>query len=335
LPRRAFNRPRRIVIHGLPYFCGKLSRILRDPGWDIRHYADSNPIALAGLAADLLRCDLAFTWGARITMGKFLWTARCLRKENLVMLWCGSDVLLAQKAFAAGKLNCWAASKTHWAVSPVLAEEVRSMGLACEYVQASFVEPVQYPAPLPEKFSVLVYVPGREKAKLYGLDHIVEVASSLPTVDFVLVGWQHEQLEAPPNLKIHNHVMDLAPFIDRASVIWRPVRHDAGISFMVLEALAKGRHVIYSYPFGACAHAATPSQAREQLERLWALHGSKTLKLNDEGMRLIAQDYSPEKVRANLFQRWEEIISFREKQPLGAQRRLADDRTSAPGRYSS
>ncbi|HET8924039.1 MAG TPA: hypothetical protein VFN26_13705 [Candidatus Acidoferrum sp.] len=324
--------PQRIVIHGLPYFCGKLSAILKDPAWDVRYCTDHTPVALAGLLADLHRCDLAFTWGGRISMGKFLWAARCLRKEKIVILWCGSDVLYAQKDIAAGKMDTWAASQIHWAVSPVLAEEVRALGLTCDYVQASFVQPVQSPAPLPEKFSVLVYVPSREKAELYGLDHILEVAETLRQVEFVLVGWESESLEGPANLKVHNRVGELGPFVDRASVVWRPVRHDAGISFMVLEALAKGRHVLYSYPFSACIQVTSASQVREQLQRLLDRHQSRTLNLNEAGIRLIAQDYSPERVRANLFQKWGEIISAREKQALGSEHPSAEKRTSVTGR---
>src|SRR6266403_1239163 len=40
-------------------------------------------------------------------------------------------------------------------------------------------------------------------------------------------------------------------FYKRASVVWRPVRHD-GLSFMVLEALGHGRHVLWTYEFPGC-----------------------------------------------------------------------------------
>ena len=302
------SRPRRVAIHGLPYFCDKLSAILRDPAWDIRHHSYS-PTGLISLVADLRRCDLAFNWGGRISMGKFLWAARCLRKDKIVMLWSGSDVLFAQEEFAAGKMDPWVADKIHWAVSPWVAEEVCSMGLSCEYVQVSFVQPVRTPPALPAKFSVLVFVPTRESAGLYGLDRILEVADALRSVDFTLVGLrQGETLSAPPNLKIHNRVSNLAPYIERATVLWRPVRHD-GLSFMVLEALAQGRHVLYSYPFSSCIQVVTATAARHELERLLSLHNSKALSLNEAGIQVIAQEFTPEQVRANLFRRWTEIIS--------------------------
>jgi hypothetical protein len=241
-------------------------------------------------------------------MGKFLWAARCLNKKKIVILWSGSDVLYAQEQFAAGKTVPWVSGRTHWAVSPWLAEEVRAVGVPCEYVQASFVQPVKDLAPLPDTFSVLVFVPSQEKANLYGLDRILEVADALRTVKFVLVGWQQGQvLNAPPNLEVHERVREMNPFFERATVVWRPVRHD-GLSFMVLEALAHGRHVLYSYPFPGCVHVTDSAAAERELRRLLDLHNSRMLDLNEAGMQVIARDFSAETVRAELCRRWEEII---------------------------
>lgn len=301
--------PRRVAIHGLPYFCAKLSNILKDPEWEIGHHY-YQPSRLVRFANDLWRCDLAFSWGGRITKGRFLWAARCLGKKNVVILWCGSDVLYAQEELAAGKkVDSWVAEKIHWAASPALAEEVRSMGLSCEYVQVSFVQSVPRPASLPAKFSVLVYVPTIERASLYGLDRILEVADALRCIEFSLVGLQPgETLKGPPNLRVYNRVDTLTSHIEQASVIWRPVRHDAGISFLVLEALAQGRHVLYSYPFSDCIHVTTADAARRELERLLTLHESRALFLNEAGIQTIAREFTPERVRKNLFSKWAEVI---------------------------
>lgn len=308
LEQTKMSRPRRVALHGLPYFCSKLSAILKDPAWDVRHHF-YEPSRLLRFVSDLSRCDLAFTWGGRITLGKFLRAARHFRKKNVVILWCGSDILYAREELAAGKMDLWVAERIHWAASPALAEEVRSLGLSCESVQVSFVQPVSNPPALPEKFSVLVYVPTLERASLYGLDSILEVADNFRSVDFALVGLrQGETLTGPPNLKVYNQARTLAPYIAEASVIWRPVRHDAGTSFMVLEALAQGRHVLYSYPFSNCIRVTTAAAARLELERLLNLHDSKVLGLNHAGIRMIAEEFTPQRVRASLFKRWAEII---------------------------
>lgn len=308
MPSSESRTPFRVVVHGLHHFCQKLSALFSGADWDIRYQSNYDPIGLAALAANLHRCDLAYTWGGRITMGKFLWAARCLGKKKVVMLWSGSDVLYAKQELSSGRRSSWAVQQIHWAVSPWLAEEVRAMGLPCEYVQASFVQPVEDPVRLPEKFSILAYVPNRENSRLYGWDQILEVARSLPSVTFNVVGLQQgDNLSAPPNTKVHGWTNNLTPYMERATVLWRPVQHD-GLSFMVLEALAQGRHVLYSQPFPACIHANAALQARGELQRLLALHQARALQLNTDGMRLIARDFAPERVRANLLRRWQEII---------------------------
>ncbi len=309
-PRVGKHGPRyRVVVHGLPYFCEKLPSLLQDEQWDVRHHPQRSPIGLAALVKDLNRCDLVYTWGGRISTGKFLWAARSLGKKKVVIFWCGSDVLVAQQELARGKMDPWVASRIHWAASPSLAEEVQAMGLRCEYVQASFVNCVARPAPLPRKFSVLVFLPTATRSDLYGWDRVVEVARALPVVEFKLVGLQDDDPpEAPPNVIVHHWIENLTPFYQQSTVLWRPVRHDAGISFMVLEALAHGRHVLYSYPIPACLQVTSVESAQKELQRLFSLHCSGRLQLNRAGIGAISQHYSREAVRCELHRRWEQII---------------------------
>jgi hypothetical protein len=302
-------RPYRVLVHGLPYFCRKLPDLLKGKRWDVRFHSEQNVRSLAALAGDLSRCELAYTWGGRISMGKFLWAARAMGKEKIVIFWCGSDVLLARQELTKGKLDPWVANRIHWAASPTLAEEVRSLGLRCEYVQASFLSTVPRPKSLPEKFSVLVFLPVAERADLYGWDRVVEVAQQLPSIEFNIVGFREAfPPPAPPNVIHHRWIDDLTPFYEQSTVLWRPVRHDAGISFMVLEALAHGRRVLYTYPVPGCIRVSGAEDARDELQRLHALHRSGQLSLNHEGIRTVAQHYSPEVVRSDLRRRWEEII---------------------------
>jgi len=312
-----------VVLHGLPYFCAKLLNILEAENWDVRYQAQHSPWGLLKLLVDLARCDLAFTWGGRISMGMFLWAARCLRKKHVVILWCGSDVLYAKGDLEAGRRSRWVAEKLHWAVSPVLTEEVRALGLKCEYVQTSFVDLVKNLSPLPEKFSVLAFVPGLQKSSLYGLDQIQAVAAAMPDVDFKVVGWREGiHPNGPPNLRFLGRSEDLTLFYQQATVLWRPVLHDAGVSFMVLEAMAQGRHVIYSYSFPTCVRATSIAEAQRELERLRSLHLSGKLPVNEAGAKIVAEVFSPEKVRSTLFRKWDEII-----------RPSAENSTSCPEQY--
>jgi len=302
--------PYRVAVHGLPHFCRKLSALLDGGNWRVPYRSPFHPAGLAARVSDLARCDLAYSWTGRINMGKFLWAARKMGKTKIILLWCGSDVIYAKDELATGKIDPWVVDRTHWAVSPWIAEEVRSLGVKCEYVQASFVNPVTPPA-LPKNFSVLVYLPTLRRAELYGLDRIVEVAKKLPGIQFNLVGLEKGPIaNCPPNLCVHGHV-NLHEFYQRSTVIWRPVRHD-GLSFMVLEAMACGRYVLYSYPLPGCIQVTNVSAACQEIERLRDLHYSGALGLNHEGVNVIARDYDPSVVSEKLRARWETIILSQE-----------------------
>lgn len=299
-------RPYRVAVNGLPHFCRKLSHLLSgEEHWDVP-YRSYSPIGLAARFRDVARCDLAYSWGGRISMGKFLWAARAAGKSKIVMLWSGSDALFAKDELAQGKMDPWVVGRTHWAVSPWLAKEVRELGVACEYVQVSFVEPVGHVA-LPEKFSVLVYTPSLKKSELYGLDMILDVARRLSSVEFNLVGFEGGRLpNAPSNLKIFGRV-DLTRFYEQATVLWRPVRHD-GLSFMVLESLARGRHVLYSQPLPGCVQVNGVQDACQEIENIRGLHASGRLEPNEAGRAYIEREYNSETVKRQLLRRWAQII---------------------------
>jgi hypothetical protein len=300
--------PLHVHVHGYATFASQFPELLKAEGWRVSNYQSQGLGSLASKVKDLRRCDLAFTYGGRITMGKFLWIARGLGTQKLVIFWAGSDTLYAKADSGAGKLDPWIASKIHWAATPWLAEEVHSFGVPCEYVPVNWAPTVLHPKPLPYKFSVLVYLPDMKKESLYGADRILEVARALPQMEFTVVGLREGRLDgAPPNMKIHGWINDMTPFYEKASLLWRPVRHD-GMSFMVLAALAHGRHVLWSYPFPACSHVAGASEARKELERLNVLHATGALGANEAGIRVIAENFTREKIREGILKRWEEII---------------------------
>lgn len=147
-------------------------------------------------------------------------------------------------------------------------------------------------------------------AHLYGWDRIVDVATSLPDVRFKLVGLHPgETLHPPANVEVHYRIADLTEIYERSTVLWRPVRHDAGISFMALEALSHGRYVLYTYPLEGAIRVDGAGEARKKLQELRALHDAGTLKLNYKGRETVAKFYAREVVRRELRRRWKEIIT--------------------------
>jgi len=308
--KRNGRQPYRVVVHGLRHFCEKLPKLIGNESWDVRDRSLHTPRQLARLTADLRTCDLAFLWGGRIDMGRFLWAVRLMGVPNVVFFWCGSDVLRAKKILSSGSgIDEWIGRCIHWAASATLAEEVRELGLDCEFVQASFVDVQETPSPLPAQFSVMVFLPRAEDADLYGWDRVVSVANSLEYIRFKVVGLHPGQkIHAPANVSVHHWTRDLTSLYDDCTVLWRPVRHDAGISFMVLEALSRGRYALYTYAVPGAIQVSDVAGAKEHLMSLEALHQSGRLPVNSAGIQAIVQTYTRDIVRREIRDRWEAII---------------------------
>jgi hypothetical protein len=293
----------------LPYFGSGFARVMTGDGWDFQFYPDYGIANLAGMTRALMRCDIAYQIGGRVTLGKFLRAAKFLNRKRIVMHWAGSDVLDERAFVAIGKSDPWVIREIHhWAESDWMVDEVKQLGVPCERVPLpSSLIPADA-SPLPEEFSVLVHMPSVELGYLYGLDRVLDVARKLPEVSFELVGLKAGKISNPSsNLRIHGRVRDLQEFYKKAAVVWRPVRHD-GLSFLVREALGHGRHVLYTYPLEGCVRVSGAEDARVELLRLFTLHRQSRLELNHAGRLAVLKSYSRGALKRDILLRLEGML---------------------------
>lgn len=303
------KRNRKVLVHGLPYFGKLFVNSMNGDGWEFRFYPDSGIGNLAAMLISLMKCDVAYQIGGRVTLGKFLRIAKLLRKRKVVIHWVGTDTLDERPAVQAGKADPWVRQNlAHWAETDWLGREVNELGASCDIVPLPGAQLSQRPSPLPRDFSVLVYMPDVQFGGLYGLETILRVARELPQIQFEMVGLAKGSINEPPgNLRIHGHVQNMTEFYERSTVVWRPVKHD-GLSFMVLESLAHGRHVIWSYEFPGCLRAKTGEEAHAHIVRLHQMHREDRLQLNFEGLRAITENYQPQNLRKNIHARLEKLL---------------------------
>jgi hypothetical protein len=309
LPSRR-KRTRRVLVHGLSYFGRLFADFMNGDGWEFQYYPDRQIGNFAAMARGLYSCDLAYQIGGRVTIGKFLRIAKTLGKNKIVMHWIGSDTLSERHVVAEGKAAPWIVDQIHhWADSDWLLEEVHALGLRCDLVPLPSPLVPERPTPLPPEFSVLVYTPDTESSRLYGLDRILEVATSLPHIRFELVGLRSGQIPSPPpNMRVQGMLPNLAEVFPRTSVLWRPARHD-GLSFMVMEALGHGRHVLWTYPFPGCVSVKDSADARTEIVRLHSLHQQGRLEINCAGVRGLQQNgYMPAQLKGTIRARLEAIL---------------------------
>jgi hypothetical protein len=301
---------RRVLVHGDVHAGTVFARLMDGDGWRFRYYPDAGLRNLSQIARELRVCDIAYQIGGRLTPGKFLLAAKLMRKRKIVMHWTGSDVLDEQTKGSPSAADPWILSNVeHWAVSEWLVREVANLGVTCRLVPLPSPSVPERPSALPSRFSVLVYMPAVTRGVLYGLDRILEVAKELPHIPFELVGLLEGKIEdPPPNLRVHGRILNLREFFERATLIWRPVRHD-GLSWMVLESLGHGRHVLWSYAFPGCTQVRSAAEARDEIARLYALDQQKLLQINSDGVAAIAEGgYLPKHLRSKIRGRLEEIV---------------------------
>jgi len=236
-------------------------------------------------------------WGGRRAQGVLF---AALRKP-VVWHWIGSDVL-AFKAICRGgggwrggvtRTMIYRWSAMHLVDSPQLAEELASCGIPAEVVRLlpKTIEAQVYP--LPDKPAVLSYWnPGSRD--FYHAPLVLKLAESFPDVKFLIVGDDGAGLPAPGNVKFLGRLADLDDVYRQVSIYLRLVRHDS-LSVMVLEAFARGRHVIYNMPCPFSVAAGTFEEVKGAMQRLVTVREP-----NQAGAEYVRRNYSVSREAENL-----------------------------------
>lgn len=191
--------------------------------------------------------------------------------KKVVFHWVGSDLYgLARRPAARALFRAVRGGVAlHVADAPWLVADLKALGLAAHLVPTVSEKMAPAPVPLPDTFRLLAYCPDRRR-DFYGWPAIKMVAELFPAVGVVAVGGGPEA-GAPANVDFRG-VVDGAG-MDRCyaetSALLRPTATD-GLSQMVLEALARGRQVIWTRRFPHCIYAVTPGEVVSAVERLVA-----------------------------------------------------------------
>ncbi len=280
----------RALILGIPYFGEKLASELAGLGWDARYlpHPGRSPRGWARVIAALIHADVLYLVSSRIEKGSPQdWMLR-LRRKPVVIHWVGTDVKLAREVHRKGRVSVRIAEKAHhWADAPWLVEELRTIGVSSEYVPLPITLHEGRSPALPSEFAVLLYCP-REPAyrEVFDLETMLRLPEAFPGVPFLLIASPPESLPGPlpPNLTATEWVDDIEPVYKRTTVLVRLTHHD-GQSFMVAEALSRGRYVIWSHPMPGCIQASTFEEVSAALHALLEKHAAGTLSTNLEGRR--------------------------------------------------
>ena len=195
----------------------------------------------------------------------------------------------------------------NFADAPWLAEELDSIGIPARYRALTAVPVAESVAPLPTRFRVLTYLPAPRR-RFYGEKRVYALAVSMPAIEFLVIGNGEPDPAAPPNVRFCGHVQDAGELIDAATILVRLPEHD-GTSLMVLEALARGRYVLWTHKFPGVHAVADDAAALHGLQELYRAHLEGSLRANLAGPPFVRGNFAPATVALRFQDELDQLVA--------------------------
>jgi hypothetical protein len=296
-----------VIIRGFPNFAIDLAKSLQR--FDKRNryiylrnlnYApDGSKVAILKNIINYLSADIVYFIGGTLEKSIRIDFPIWLRKK-VVMHWVGTDVLTAAGKYPQGLgARRYREDVTHFCETPWIQEELRELGINAEIVQfATFPGKIATQPEWPEKFSILSYM-GAGREDFYGLQDLIRLAQDFPQIEIRITNSEYYQQPLPSNIKLLGWVEDMARQYAECVLYLRLPWHD-GLSFSVLEALANGRYVGYSFPLEHTIHVPDYPRLKEVVQSLLKKFEANLLPINQDGIRFIKENFNENIVLGNL-----------------------------------
>jgi hypothetical protein len=308
------------IVVGFEYYARYLAALLneRSARWRLQAFPNSRMGILRALWA-LRRADVLISFGGPGPSVELSETARMCSVPILV-IWAGSDVLTAAAApfdLAVVKRRGF----TNFADGAWLVDELRDLGIDAAYRPVTAVDVAPTAAPLPGEFRVLTYLP-EPRRSFYGEDRVYAVARAMPAIEFVVIGPGKPNPAAPPNVTFCGYVHDVPARIDASTVLLRLPEHD-GKSMLVLETLARARHVVWTHEFPGVRGIRNDEEALAAMGQLYAEHRAGALLPNAVGRAFVRDNFSRAHIVARFESDLDRVVTSRHQRRNGESRQVA------------
>jgi hypothetical protein len=214
----------------------------------------------------------------------------------VIRYWVGTDVLIccqdASSRQAAKILTSF--TSENLAVAFHLAEELLSCGIKAKVIPAvlSFQKLKLDDRPKSIEKRILIYVPNHRK-EFFGGSTVEKVIQTNPDMEFIMVGDREQKwLAELPNVQNLGWAEDMNHVYSKVGCLLRITEHD-GLPRMILEALGRGKYVIYNRFFPSCWQAVTLDEIQEKID----LFKNKT-SLNYEGIEEVDRLFQDDPILA-------------------------------------
>lgn len=304
--KRDDKKARRILVIGYPYFVARILELAKGSDYQLI----TMPKGKLQQWLTLMRVNGIYLVGGDLRSNRFYTAAVFLRKK-IIMHWVGSDILEMKDWLRKGHRfsPVLLRHSYHWAEVDWTADELQELGIRAQVVPLT---PASFPAEvkeLPSKFVVLCYLPPEREA-FYGGVEMIQLARQFPEIVFLAVAASPtvSHPDWPENIIPVGWVDDMEELYPEITVLVRFTEHD-GLSFMVLEALAHGRYVVWSYPFEGVRKATDYAQLMGSICELYQDFKAGKLSLNQAGRSFVSEHYRPETVWQQIYQGINGVLS--------------------------
>lgn len=303
------GRKMRVLIVGLPLFSKRLAEKLSEFDKQNTYISlDTYYNKWDKLKARFLipQSDLVFSINGSMTRSR-VFDLALRKKVPVIMNWVGTDVLKAIDAHKNGRAVMEYKEKAvHYCEVDWIRDELSEIGIVPEIVNfASFDNEFELKQP-EGKFTVLTYI-SDGRAEFYGIKSILKLAENNPDVRFLIAGTKADAYHPlPDNVEALGWVTNMDELFNMSHVCIRFPEHD-GLSTFILEALARGKEVLYKYPFHHCHHCNDDQGLEEEMKKLLSEFNTGKWKVNAAGAEFIRNEFSSEVILNGLINRFKKI----------------------------
>ncbi|MDP4865925.1 MAG: hypothetical protein NWR53_04625 [Crocinitomicaceae bacterium] len=300
----------KVIVVGLPLFAKRLAKSLgnfdksNSYTWLNTYYSKIDKLKAKFL---IPRAECIISINGSIETSK-VFDLALNRKIPLIMIWVGTDVITATAAFKSGKYRKdYIENAVHFCEVNWIQDELKAIGINADIVNfASFDKTFQLMNPISQKFTVLTYIPN-QRSEFYGPNLFLNVARSFPNINFIIAGTKAEEYHPlPENVKALGWVEDMDSLYADVHLCVRIPEHD-GLSTFILESLARGKDVIYKYPFDYCLQAGNEMEFKSVLQSRYSLFINGLWESNRSGAEFIANEFNSTQILGELKKRIIEI----------------------------
>lgn len=247
------------------------------------------------------KCDILYN----LYSGNSFWAKASYVKElgkKVITHWIGTDALDAIE----GRLGYLGHSfiDHNFSCYEPIQKELMTIGVETTVLPIIPFNMNMKIGPLPNEHAVLIYMP-ENRLEHYGYKECCSLFKKFPTLPFHLVGNDNKELfEEYKNVCVHGWLTleEMDKLYERITILVRYIKHD-GLSMSVIEALAKGKKVIWNYSYTGVNSVNSEEALCRELGRII----SEKPKINKKICEYISQELSRERFMSEFNRVIEEI----------------------------